>query len=173
MHASLTLTSDRHAASDWTFICPTELTAFSDRIEEFRSIGADVVAASVDSKFSHYSWIQKPRSEGGLGRMELPLLSDITKQISEAYGVLLSDGPDAGVSLRGLFIIDPKGILRQITINDLSVGRSVDETLRLVRAFQYTDKHGEVCPANWRPGDETIKPDPQGSREFFRKITDL
>ncbi|VCW98832.1 unnamed protein product [Gulo gulo] len=141
---------------DFTFVCPTEIIAFGDRIEEFRSINAEVVACSVDSQFTHLAWINTPRRQGGLGPIRIPLLSDLTHQISKDYGVYLED---SGHTLRGLFIIDDKGILRQITLNDLPVGRSVDETLRLVQAFQYTDKHGEVCPAGWKPGSETIKPE--------------
>ncbi|KAM3677510.1 peroxiredoxin-4 isoform 2-T2 [Ammospiza maritima maritima] len=141
---------------DFTFVCPTEIIAFSDRIEEFRAINTEVVACSVDSKFTHLAWINTPRKQGGLGPMKIPLLSDLTHQISKDYGVYLED---QGHTLRGLFIIDNKRILRQITMNDLPVGRSVDETLRLVQAFQYTDKHGEVCPAGWKPGSETIKPE--------------
>ncbi|NXN25967.1 PRDX4 protein, partial [Nycticryphes semicollaris] len=138
---------------DFTFVCPTEIIAFSDRIEEFRAINTEVVACSVDSKFTHLAWINTPRKQGGLGPMKIPLLSDLTHQISKDYGVYLED---QGHTLRGLFIIDNKRILRQITMNDLPVGRSVDETLRLVQAFQYTDKHGEVCPAGWKPGSETV-----------------
>merc|ERR1712212_1132170 len=140
---------------DFTFVCPTEIIAFSDRVDEFKAIGCEVVACSVDSHFSHLAWTEKSRKEGGLGTMKIPILSDLTKQISRDYGVLLED---EGISLRGLFVIDNKGILRQITVNDLPVGRSVDETLRLVQAFQFTDKHGEVCPAGWRPGSDTIVP---------------
>ncbi|XP_029785894.1 peroxiredoxin-4 isoform X3 [Suricata suricatta] len=140
---------------DFTFVCPTEIIAFGDRIEEFRSINTEVVACSVDSQFTHLAWINTPRRQGGLGPIKIPLLSDLNHQISKDYGVYLED---SGHTLRGLFIIDDKGILRQITLNDLPVGRSVDETLRLVQAFQYTDRHGEVCPAGWKPGSETIKP---------------
>ncbi|KAB1253331.1 Peroxiredoxin-4 [Camelus dromedarius] len=125
---------------DFTFVCPTEIIAFGDRIEEFRSINTEVVACSVDSQFTHLAWINTPRRQGGLGPISIPLLSDLNHQISKDYGVYLED---SGHTLRGLFIIDDKGILRQITLNDLPVGRSVDETLRLVQAFQYTDKHGE------------------------------
>nr|XP_032834363.1 peroxiredoxin-4 isoform X2 [Petromyzon marinus] len=141
---------------DFTFVCPTEIIAFSDRVEEFRAIGTEVVAASVDSQFTHLAWINTPRKQGGLGPLKIPLLSDLTHQISKDYGVYLEDH---GHTLRGLFIIDAKGILRQITMNDLPVGRSVDETLRLVQAFQYTDTHGEVCPAGWKPGADTINPE--------------
>uniref|UniRef100_A0A8C6SVM0 thioredoxin-dependent peroxiredoxin n=1 Tax=Neogobius melanostomus TaxID=47308 RepID=A0A8C6SVM0_9GOBI len=143
---------------DFTFVCPTEIIAFSDRVHEFQAINTEVVACSVDSQFTHLAWINTPRKQGGLGEMKIPLLSDLTHQISKDYGVYLED---QGHTLRyrqsrGLFIIDDKGILRQITMNDLPVGRSVDETLRLVQAFQYTDKHGEVCPAGWKPGSDTV-----------------
>ncbi|XP_016835693.1 peroxiredoxin-4 isoform X1 [Cricetulus griseus] len=150
-----------------TFVCPTEIIAFGDRIEEFRSINTEVVACSVDSQFTHLAWINTPRRQGGLGPIRIPLLSDLNHQISKDYGVYQED---SGHTLRGLFIIDDKGILRQITLNDLPVGRSVDETLRLVQAFQYTDKHGEVCPAGWKPGSETIIPDPAGKLKYFDKL---
>ena len=126
---------------DFTFVCPTEIIAFSDRIREFKAINTEVVGCSVDSPFTHLAWIKTPRNQGGLGQLNIPLLSDLTHSISKDYGVFLDD---LGHTLRGLFIIDHKGILRQITMNDLPVGRSVDETLRLVQAFQYTDAHGEV-----------------------------
>ncbi|KAL6774132.1 PRX2 [Auxenochlorella protothecoides x Auxenochlorella symbiontica] len=154
---------------DWTFVCPTEIIAFSERIQEFRDIGVEVVGASVDSPFSHLQWINTPRNKGGLGGLNYPLLADLTKSISADYQVLIEEGENAGVALRGLFIISPEGILRQITVNDLPVGRSVDETLRLLKAFQFTDKHGEVCPANWKEGEDTIKPSPKASLEYFSK----
>uniref|UniRef100_A0A1A8VEK7 thioredoxin-dependent peroxiredoxin n=1 Tax=Nothobranchius furzeri TaxID=105023 RepID=A0A1A8VEK7_NOTFU len=136
------------------------------RVHEFQAINTEVVACSVDSQFTHLAWINTPRKQGGLGQMKIPLLSDLTHQISKDYGVYLED---QGHTLRGLFIIDDKGVLRQITMNDLPVGRSVDETLRLVQAFQYTDKHGEVCPAGWKPGSDTIIPDPSGKLKYFDK----
>nr|AFZ78681.1 peroxiredoxin [Coptotermes formosanus] len=151
---------------DFTFVCPTEILAFNDRIEEFRKINTEVVACSVDSHFTHHAWTNTPRKDGGLGKLTIPLLSDLTRKISQDYGVFLED---LGHALRGLFIIDGRGILRQITMNNLPVGRSVDETLRLVQAFQYTDEHGEVCPAGWKPGQETIIPDPVGKKKFFQK----
>jgi len=149
---------------DFTFVCPTEIIAFSDRAEEFRSIGCEVVACSTDSHFSHLAWVNTTRKQGGLGDMNIPLLADKTCDIARAYGVLKED---EGIAFRGLFIIDHKGNLRQITINDLPVGRSVDETLRLVQAFQFTDKHGEVCPAGWKPGKATMKPDTKNSKSYF------
>jgi len=151
---------------DFTFVCPTEIIAFSDRAEEFRKIGVELIACSADSHFSHLAWTNVPRKQGGLGEMNIPLLADKSGKISREYGVFIEE---EGIPFRGLFIIDPKGNLRQITINDLPVGRSVDETLRLVQAFQFTDEHGEVCPANWRPGKDTIKADVQKSKEYFNK----
>jgi len=155
---------------DFTFVCPTEIIAFSDRSDEFRKINCEVIAVSTDSKYTHLAWVNTPKTEGGLGTsMKIPLLADITKQLSRDYGVLIEDGEDAGVPLRGLFIINEKGIIRHISINDLPVGRSVDETLRLVQAFQYTDVHGEVCPSGWKPGDSAMFADPKKSKDYFRK----
>ncbi|XP_075893730.1 peroxiredoxin-2 [Nelusetta ayraudi] len=151
---------------DFTFVCPTEIIAFSDRVEEFRSIGCEVIGCSIDSQFSHLAWTNTTRKQGGLGEMKIPLMADLTKSICKDYGVLKEDD---GIAYRGLFVIDDKGILRQITINDLPVGRSVDETLRLIQAFQFTDKHGEVCPAGWKPGSDTIIPDVEKSKKFFAK----
>ncbi|KAL3093979.1 hypothetical protein niasHT_027307 [Heterodera trifolii] len=149
---------------DFSFVCPTEIIAFSDRSNEFANINTQLLACSTDSKFCHFEWVSKPRKQGGLGEMQIPILADRTQRISRDYGVLKED---TGNVYRGLFIIDTKGILRQITINDTPVGRSIDETLRLVQAFQFTDEHGEVCPANWKPGEKTIKPDSKKSKEYF------
>jgi len=152
---------------DFTFVCPTEIIAFSDRISEFKEIGCEVIGISTDSHFSHLAWINQPRKQGGLGGLSYPLVSDFNKNISRDYGVLLEE---AGIALRGLFIVDPSGVLRQMSVNDLPVGRSVDETLRLLKAFQFVEKHGEVCPANWTPESPTIKPNPEGSLEYFEKV---
>ncbi|XP_034837206.1 peroxiredoxin-2-like [Maniola hyperantus] len=152
---------------DFTFVCPTELIAYSDKAKEFAGIECQVIGVSTDSEFSHLAWVNTPRKDGGLGKIDIPLLADYQKQISKDYDVLL----DQGFALRGLFIIDRNGILRHMSINDLPVGRSVDETLRLVKAFQFADKHGEVCPANWNPDTnaDTIKPSPRESKEYFKK----
>jgi len=139
---------------DFTFVCPTEIIAFGDRQNEFGAINAQVIAASCDSHFSHLAWVNTPRSEGGLGDMKIPIIADFNKKVATSYGVLLPDG----VPLRALFIIDPEGTLRQITCNDLPVGRNVDEIIRLIKAFQFVEKYGEVCPANWQPGDLTMNP---------------
>lgn len=149
---------------DFTFVCPTEITAFSDRAEEFEGLGCQLLACSVDSHFSHLAWNKQSRKEGGLGEMKIPLLSDLNKTISKDYGVLLDP---VGISLRGLFIIDPSGNVRHITINDLPIGRSVDETLRTLKALQFFEENGEVCPANWTPGASTIKPGVDESKEYF------
>lgn len=150
---------------DFTFVCPTELIAFSDRIKDFDAINCALVGCSCDSHFSHLAFIQRSRKEGGLGGLNYPLLADYKKDIARSYDVLLEE---EGVPLRGLFIIDKEGTLRQKTVNDLPVGRSVDEVLRLVKAFQFVEEHGEVCPANWQPGSKTIKADPQGSQTYFQ-----
>ena len=145
---------------DWTYVCPTELIAFSEAKLKFTEIEASVVGVSTDSHFTHLAWINTPRTEGGLGKIDYPLIADISKEMSRDYGVLVEHPSDPmyGAALRGLFIIDGNGIVRSMQINDDSVGRSVDETIRLINAFKYTDKHGEVCPANWQPGEKTIKP---------------
>uniref|UniRef100_A0A1A9VT16 thioredoxin-dependent peroxiredoxin n=1 Tax=Glossina austeni TaxID=7395 RepID=A0A1A9VT16_GLOAU len=131
---------------DFTFVCPTEIVAFSDRSDEFRNIGCEVIR------------------QGGLGELDIPLLADKSMKIAREYDVL---NEETGIQFRGLFIIDKNQILRQITINDLPVGRSVDETLRLVQAFQFTDEHGEVYPANWKAGQKTMAADPRKSKEYF------
>jgi peroxiredoxin (alkyl hydroperoxide reductase subunit C) len=154
---------------DFTFVCPTEIIAFDEKLEEFQKRDVEVIAVSVDSAFSHLAWQKTPRDKGGLGDVRYPLVADITKQISEDYGVLLHEGDDAGVALRGLFLIDKEGIVQHITVNNLPLGRSTDEVLRLVDALQYVEKHGEVCPADWHEGGDTIKPDPEKSQEYFSK----
>ena len=150
---------------DFTFVCPTEIIAFSDKIAEFHKRGAEVLGVSVDSKFSHLAWIRMPRSEGGLGGLKYPLVSDITKSISADYGVLL----EGGVALRGTFLIDKAGVLRHALINDLPLGRNIDETVRMIDALQFFEQHGEVCPADWKPGALSIKPSVAGSKDYFKK----
>lgn len=148
-------------------MCPTEILAFNDRAGEFHQRGCEVVGCSVDSEYSHLAWINTPREKGGLSGVKIPLVADLTKSIAKSYGVLLEED---GVALRGMFLIDPKGNLRQITINDLPVGRNVDEALRLLDAFQFTDVHGEVCPANWQKGKQSMKADPKGSLDYFKTV---
>ncbi|MGB3294196.1 MAG: peroxiredoxin [Phormidesmis sp.] len=153
---------------DFTFVCPTEITAFSDGYEDFSDINAEILGVSVDSEFSHLAWIQSDRKMGGVGDLEYPLVSDIKKEISAAYNVL---DPDVGVALRGLFIIDKEGIIQHSTVNNLAFGRSVEETLRVLQAIQYVQSHpDEVCPAGWQPGDATMNPDPAKSKEFFATV---
>ncbi|MDO5565821.1 MAG: peroxiredoxin [Planctomycetia bacterium] len=140
---------------DFTFVCPTEIIAFSDAMDQFDALETTVLGCSVDSQYSHLAWVNTPRHEGGLGTLRFPLLSDLTKKISEAYGVLL---PEAGVALRGLFLIDKNGIVQHELVNNLPLGRSVPEAIRMVRAVQFVEKYGEVCPANWDEGKPVIEP---------------
>ena len=154
---------------DFTFVCPTEIIAFDQKYEEFKKRGAEVLGVSVDSKFSHLAWQKQPRDKGGLGGVRYPLVSDVTKKIGHAYGVILPDGGDEGLALRGTFVIDKKGNVRHATLNDLPLGRNIDEYLRLIDAIEFNEKHGEVCPANWQPGGDTMKADPTGSQEYFKK----
>ncbi|MDO8520023.1 MAG: peroxiredoxin [Deltaproteobacteria bacterium] len=151
---------------DFTFVCPTEITAFSDRMGDFRKLNAEVIGCSVDSKFSHLAWTKTPRNEGGLGKLETPLLADLTKKIASDYGVLL----DAGIALRGLFIINPEGNIAYEVVHDLGIGRNVDEVLRVLEAIQTVQKTGEVCPANWKKGSATMKPDPVKSKDYFKSV---
>ncbi len=151
---------------DFTFVCPTEIVAFHKKIAEFKKICANVIGVSVDSPFTHLAWKNTPRNQGGLGEIDFPLLADLNKQAAANYEVLLEDG----IAARGVFIIDEKGILQSFTVNNLGVGRNVDEIIRLIQGFQFVAKHGEVCPANWNPGDDTMKPDTVGSQEYFSKI---
>lgn len=150
---------------DFTFVCPTEITAFSDRIADFKKLGAEVVGCSVDSQFSHLAWINTPRNKGGLGKIEYPLLADVSKKIATDYEVLV----DGAVALRGLFLINPEGKVAYEVVHDLGVGRSVDETLRVIEAFQTVSKTGEVCPANWSKGQDTMVPDSTKSQTYFNK----
>ena len=139
---------------------------FIEALPKFRELGVEVLGASTDSEFTHLAWANVPRNEGGLGPdLKLPLLSDKAHKVSKEYGVLTEDG----VTLRGSFLIDPKGVLRQITVNDLPVGRSVDEAIRLIQAFQFTDKHGEVCPADWNPETNNSTINPDNKAEYFSK----
>jgi len=135
---------------DFTFVCPTELTTFSDRYEDFEGIGAEVIGVSTDSVHSHRAWLKTPRDKGGVEGLKYPLASDITKRVASDYGVLIDD---KGIALRGLFVIDPEGILRYAVIHDLNIGRSAEETLRVIQALQT----GGLCQAEWRPGQETLK----------------
>ncbi len=148
---------------DFTFVCPTEINAFSDEVEKFKKLGCEVLGVSVDSKFSHNAWTKVARKEGGIQGLKYPLLADINKTVANDYGVLLP----GGIALRGLFVIDPDGVLQYQVVNFLNFGRSTEETLRVIQAIQTAKTTGEVCPANWKPGDKTMKPDLVKSKEFF------
>jgi len=153
---------------DFTFVCPTEITAFNDRYSEFQQLGTEILGISVDSVFSHLKWIQTDRREGGVGNLNFPLIADIKKEISKAYNVLV---PEDGVALRGLFIVDKDSIIQHATINNLAFGRNVDEALRTLQAIQYVQTHpDEVCPADWQPGEVTMSPDPEKSKIYFASI---
>jgi peroxiredoxin (alkyl hydroperoxide reductase subunit C) len=134
---------------DFTFVCPTELTAFSDRYEEFQGIGADIIGVSTDSAFSHRAWINTPRDKGGVAELKYPLAADSTKNVARDYGVLIEN---KGIALRGLFVVDPEGILRYKVVHDLNIGRSPEETLRVIQALQT----GGLCQAEWKPGQKTL-----------------
>lgn len=150
---------------DFTFVCPTELIAFDNAIRKFEELNTQLVSVSVDSEYSHFAWKQTERSKGGVGKLRYPMVADFTKQISRDYGVLI----DEAVALRGLFIIDKEGIVRHETINDLPLGRNVEEALRVLKALQFTEKYGEVCPANWSDGSEGLKPTAEGISSYLTK----
>ncbi|EDW69845.1 peroxiredoxin 2 [Drosophila virilis] len=151
--------------ANFSFVCPTELQAFSDRAQEFRNIGCEIIGCSTDSHFAHCAWMMQPRKMGGLGEIDIPLWSDKSMKVSRDYGML---DESTGLALRGMYIIDRLGIVRHISVNDAGVGRSVEEALRLVQAFQFSDEFGEVCPVNWRPGAKAMKPDVGGKEEYFK-----
>ena len=151
--------------ADFTFVCPTELLAFSNHIAEFEKRDVQVIGCSVDNNHSHRAWRNTKIEDGGIGAVKYPLVGDITKSIASSYGVLL----DNGLALRGTFLIDKQGIVRQETVNDLPLGRSIEETLRLVDALQYTEKHGEVCPAGWSTGKSAMKADPKGVASYLKE----
>ncbi|CAK0787234.1 myb-like DNA-binding protein bas1 [Coccomyxa viridis] len=152
---------------DFTFVCPTEITAFSDRHGDFKSKNAEILGVSVDSPFSHLAWVQTDRNQGGVGDLAYPLVSDLKREIVQKYNVLTPDG----VALRGLFIIDKEGIIQHATINNLAFGRNVEETLRILQAIQYVQENpDEVCPAGWTPGSVTMKPTPKDSKDYFAAL---
>ena len=148
---------------DFTFVCPSEIIAFDKKLKEFTKRNCEVIGVSVDSHYTHWAWKNTPRDKGGIGNVQYPLVADLSKSISQDYGVLL----DMGVSLRGLFLIDTQGIVRHAVINDLPLGRNVDEAIRMLDALQFTEKHGEVCPANWKAGDEGMKPTAEGVASYL------
>ena len=150
---------------DFTFVCPTELHAFQDKLKEFEKRSAQVVGCSVDSPFCHAAWLNIPKSKGGIQGVSYPIVSDINKTVARGFGVL---NEEEGIAYRGLFILDREGMIRHQLVNDFPLGRSVDEVIRLLDALIFHEKHGEVCPANWKEGAKSMKPTEQGLAEYFR-----
>ena len=150
---------------DFTFVCPTEIIAFSEKMNEFKKRNTEVLGVSIDSHFSHLAWRNTDRKQGGLGDIQYPLVADVNKKITYDYGVM----HEAGIAFRGLFLIDTNGIVQHQLINNLPLGRNIDEALRMVDALQFHEKNGEVCPANWSEGSDGMKADPTGSKEYFEK----
>ena len=148
---------------DFTFVCPSEIIAFSKRVADFKERGVNVIGVSVDSQFSHFAWRETPVNEGGIGRVKMPLVADLTKDISRAYDVLL----DGSVALRGSFLIDADGTIRHAVINDLPLGRNIDEMIRMVDTMLFTNEFGEVCPAGWIKGDDGMKDTTEGVAEYL------
>ena len=151
---------------DFTFVCPTELHAFSDKMDEFKKRNCELLACSVDSKFSHAAWLRTPRNQGGIEGVKYPILSDIQKTIARSYGTLFEDG---GIAFRGLFLINKDGVVQHALVNNLPLGRNVDEAVRVLDAIQYNEENGEVCPANWKKGDEAMKASSEGLKTYFAK----
>lgn len=149
---------------DFTFVCPTELHAFQEKMEEFAKRNTEVIGCSVDSPYTHLAWLSTPKSKGGIKGVEYPLISDLNKSISENYGVL---NQQEGIAYRGLFLIDSEGIVRHQVVNDLPIGRSVDDALRVLDAWIFHQTHGEVCPANWKVGERAMAPTQDGLEVFF------
>ncbi len=153
---------------DFTFVCPSEIIAFDKNLDKFKERGCEVIGASIDSQFSHWAWKNTPVNEGGIGNIQYPLVADLDKKISRQYGVLL----DMGVALRGTFLIDKEGIVRHAVINDLPLGRSIDEALRMVDALKFHEEHGDVCPANWKEGEDAMTPTAEGVADYLAKHAD-
>lgn len=149
---------------DFTFVCPTELHAFQEKLKEFEKRNTQIVGCSIDSWFSHLAWLNTPKNKGGIEGVEYPLISDINKQIARSYQVLKED---EGIAYRGLFLIDRQGMIRHQLVNDLPLGRSVDEALRMIDALIFFESHGEVCPANWKSGAKGIEPTAEGLIRYF------
>ncbi len=150
---------------DFTFVCPSEIIAFDKALAKFQSKNCEVIGVSIDSQFSHFAWKNTPVNEGGIGNVQYPLVADLDKKISRQYGVLL----DMGVALRGTFLIDKEGVVRHAVINDLPLGRSIDEALRMVDALEFHETHGDVCPANWKEGEDAMTPTADGVADYLAK----
>ncbi len=156
---------------DFTFVCPTELIAFSKRIKEFDDRDVQVIGCSIDSQFTHAAWRNTPVDEGGIGQVTYPLVADVKHEICQAYDVEFGE---AGVAFRGSFLIDQEGVVRHQVVNDLPLGRNVDEMLRMIDALQFTEKYGEVCPAGWNQGDDGMRPDAEGVATYLKdKVENL
>ena len=149
---------------DFTFVCPSEIIAFDNRVEEFKKLGAELIGVSVDSHFTHLAWKNTPVNNGGIGNIQFPMVSDLTKSIARSYDVLLNDA----VAFRGTFMIDKKGIVRHQVVNDLPLGRNVDETLRMIDALNFHEEHGEVCPANWKKGEKGMTATAEGVASYLK-----
>ena len=149
---------------DFTFVCPTELHAFQERLSDFDKRNTQIVGCSVDSNYSHYAWLCTPKAKGGIQGVQYPIIADLNKTIARDYDVLI---PHEGIAYRGLFLIDREGIVRHQVVNDLPLGRSVDEALRILDAWLFYEKHGEVCPANWQQGKKSLKPTHEGLEQYF------
>lgn len=151
---------------DFTFVCPSEIIAFDHRVEEFKKRGVKVIGVSIDSEFVHNAWRNTPEEKGGIGLVKFPIVADVKHTITQAYGI---EHPDAGVALRASFFIDKDGIVRHQIVNDLPIGRDIDEMLRVVDAFKFHEEHGEVCPAQWSKGKEGMKASPDGVAKFLKQ----
>lgn len=154
---------------DFTFVCPSELIAFDHRLKEFKQRGVEVIGVSIDSHFTHNAWRNTPINEGGIGNVNYPLVADINHGICQAYDV---EHPQAAVAYRASFLIDKDGMVRHQVVNDLPLGRNIDEMLRMIDALQFTEEHGEVCPAGWNKGDKGMKADPKGVAEYLAENAD-
>ncbi|RUM43711.1 MAG: peroxiredoxin [Desulfocapsa sp.] len=150
---------------DFTFVCPSEIIAFDKALARFQEKNCEVIGVSIDSHFTHLAWKNTPVNDGGIGNIQYPLVADLDKSISRRYSVLL----DMGVALRGTFLIDREGIIRHAVINDLPLGRSIDEALRMVDALEFHEAHGDVCPANWKQGEEAMTPTAEGVADYLAK----
>ncbi|OCG69884.1 peroxiredoxin [Gilliamella sp. Occ3-1] len=154
---------------DFTFVCPSEIIAFDHRLEEFKKRGVEVIGISMDSEYVHNAWRNTPQDKGGIGEVKFPIVADIKHSIMQAYGI---EHPEAGVALRASFFIDKQGIVRHETINDLPIGRNIDEMIRIVDAYQFHEEHGEVCPAQWTKGKKGMQANPNGVASFLKQHAD-
>lgn len=154
---------------DFTFVCPTEIIAHDKRLEKFKERGVEVVGVSIDSQFTHFAWRETPVAEGGIGPVQFPMVADVKHEITQAYGI---EHPDEGVAMRASFLIDKEGVVQHQIVNNLPLGRNVDEMLRMVDALQFHEEHGEVCPAGWEKGDTGMTPDAEGVASYLKSESD-